>query len=270
VIRGLNPEFAPADDDEKGNELIEKRTKELLAAGPQGEVTGSSTPSVSLTVGAYTDPQKAAKALTGCYSAMSAGGRIQTVVLKDAPKVTESARKYKGFTFTEVRLAFDFDATVKELPDGLKENSLAQLKRLVSEKMGVWVGTDGKVVVQMAAKDWDAAAAALDGFQSGQKPVGDTAGYKLTRKNLPQEASLLLLLETGQTISMVIDMMRAMEGAIPGFPKIGPVKPMKGEPSFIGVAVTLKGDTATANLFVPGSAIATGRKLLADLFKSID
>jgi hypothetical protein len=270
VIRGLNPEFAPADDDEKGNELIEKRTKELLAAGPQGEVSGSSAPDVALTVGAYTEPEKAAKALAGCYSAMAAGGRIQSVVLKDAPKVTESARKYKGFTFAEVRLAFDFEATVKELPDALKENTLAQLKHRVSEKMGVWVGTDGKLVVQLSAKDWDAAAAALDEFLSGQKSIGATAGYKLTRKNLPQEASLLLLLETGQTITALLDTMRALENTVPGFPKIGQVKPPKAEPSFVGVAVTLKGDTATANLFVPGSAIAAGRKMLADLFKNLD
>ncbi len=33
TLRGLNPEFAPADDDEKSNEAVDKRMKELLAAG---------------------------------------------------------------------------------------------------------------------------------------------------------------------------------------------------------------------------------------------
>jgi hypothetical protein len=64
--------------------------------------------------------------------------------------------------------------------------------------------------------------------------------------------------------------MRAMEGAVPGFPKIGKVKPLKGEPSFVGVAITLKGDTATANLFVPAPAIAGGRKMLEDLFIKVE
>ena len=201
---------------------------------------------------------------------MTPGGRIQTVVLKDAPKVTQGAKKHKGFTFAEIRLSYDFEATVKDLPEALKENTLAQLKRLVAEKMTVWVGTDGKSVVHVLAKDWDAAAGALDQYFDGLKPVGDTAGYKLTRKNLPPDASLLIMLETGQTVTAILDALRAMEGAVPGFPKIGQVKPLKGDPTFIGIAVTLKGDTATANLFVPGTAIAAGRTLLAELFKTVD
>ena len=47
----------------------------------------------------------------------------------------------------------DAEATVKDLPDGLKENTLAQLKRAVSEKSAFWIGTDGKTVIQAGAKD---------------------------------------------------------------------------------------------------------------------
>ncbi len=47
-----------------------------------------------------------------------------------------------------MKLAFDFDASVKDLPDTAKEAMLAQLKQLVTEKMTLWVGTDGTSVVQ--------------------------------------------------------------------------------------------------------------------------
>jgi hypothetical protein len=270
ILRGLNPEFAPADDDAKGNEAVDKRLKELLAAGPQGEVSASGMPEVSLTVANYADPQKAAEALVGCYAAMSAGGRVQSVVLKDAPKVTEGARKHGGFTFAEVRLAFDFEATVKDLPEAVKEATLAQVKRTVSEKMSVWIGTDGKTVVQTSAKDWAAATAALDRFREGKNAVADTPGFKLTRKNLPPEASQLILMETAHTITTIVDTLRGLEGAVPDFPKIGKVKPVTGEPSYVGIAVTLKGDAATANLFVPGAAIADARKMLEGLFKKVE
>ncbi|QJW98972.1 hypothetical protein [Frigoriglobus tundricola] len=270
TIRGLNPEFGPADDDEKGAELIDKRMKELLAAGPQGEVTATGAPDVTLSVAAYTDAKKAVAALVGCYEAISAGGRIQSVVLKDAPKVTPAARKHKGFTFTEIRLAFDFEATVKDLPDGLKENTREQLKRMLAEKTTLWIGTDGKAVVLLTAKDWGTAAGTLDQFLDGRKPIGNTAGYKLTRQNLPPETSALLLTETGQTLTALLDAVRAMEGTVPDLPKIGKIKPLKGDPTFLGVAVTLKGDTATANVFVPGTAIAAGRSLLADVFKKVE
>jgi hypothetical protein len=270
TIRGLNPEFAPADDDEKGNEAIEKQQKELLAAGLKHEVSATGTPDVSLTISSYTDAKKAAAAIVGCYEAMSAGGRVHSVVLKDAPKVAAKARKHKGFECAEVKLAFDFDATVRDLPEGVRESTLAQIKRTVTEKMTVWVGTDGTDVVTLTGKDWAAASAALDNFLDNKKALGDTDGYKLTRKNLPPDASLLMLFETGQTLTMILDMLKGLEGAIPDFPKIGTIKPLKGEPTFIGVAVTLKGDIATANLFVPAPAIAVGRKLLENLFKTIE
>lgn len=270
AMRGLNPEFAPADDDEKGNAAVEKQQKELLAAGPQGDVSAAGTPDVALTIGAYTDPKKAVAALLGCYEAMSPGGRVQSVVLKDAPKIKADAVKHKDFAFTEVRLAFDFEATVKDLPEGLKETTLAQIKNLVAENMTVWIGTDGKTVVQAMAKDWDAVAGALDGFLDGKKPISDTAGYKVTRKNLPPDASLLMLMETGHTLTTLLDTVRAMEGTVPGVPKLGAIKPLKGEASFIGIAVTLKGDTASANLFVPATAIGAGRKMLDGLFKKVE
>ena len=270
TMRALSPEFAPADDDEKGTEAVEKRQKELLAAGLKTEVSAAGAPDLSLTVSTYADAKKAAAALVGCYEAMAAGGRVYSVVLKDAPKVATNARKHQNFTFAEVRLAFDFDATVKDLPEGVKETTLAQVKRLVAEKTTLWVGTDGARVVQVRAKDWDAAAGALDKFLDGKKSLGDDAGYKMTRKNLPADASLLMMFETGQTLTMILDMFKAMEAAIPDFPKIGTVKPLKGDPTYVGIAVTLKGDVATANVFVPAPAIAAGRKMLENLFRTIE
>jgi hypothetical protein len=270
TMSGLSPQFVPADDDEKGNTAIEKFQKGLLAAGPRSEISASGTPDVSLTIGTYSDAKKAVAALVGCYETMVPGGRIQSVVLKEKPKIEAGARKHQSFTFTEVRLVFDFDATAKDLPDELKEKMLTQLKRLVTEKMTVWVGTDGTSVVQVSAKDWDAARVEIDKYLDGQKVIGETAGYKLTRKNLPPDASFLMLLETGHTANMLLESLQAVAGVIPDFPKIGKVKPVKGEPAFIGIAITLKGDTATFNLFVPGTAIAAGHGILRDLLKKVE
>jgi hypothetical protein len=136
--------------------------------------------------------------------------------------------------------------------------------------MTVWIGTDGKTVVQATAKDWDAASGALDRYLDGKKPISATDGYKLTRKNLPPDANFLMLSETGQTLTGLVEAMRAMEATVPGFPKIGKLQPVKGEPSFIGIAVTLKADTATANLFIPATAIGVGRKMLDGLFKKVE
>lgn len=270
ALRGLNPEFAPADDDEKGNEAIEKQLAALHAAGPQGDVSAGGEPGSSFTASKYADPKKAAAALVGCYEAMTAGGRVQSAVLKDAPKVTKDAQKHAGFTFAEVRLAFDFEATVKDLPEPVKESTLGQLKRALSEQMTLWVGTDGKTVIQVQAKDFAAATAAVDAFLDPKKPVGDTDGFKLTRKQLPADANMLLMVETSQLVTVLVDSLKAMEGAVPGFPKIGAVKPLKGDPAFVGVAVTVKNDAATLNIFVPAAAIAAGKKIVAGLLTNIE
>lgn len=269
TLRGLSPEFAPADEDEKGNAVIEKLQKELTAAGLKGEVSASA-PDSALTITTYSDPKKASAALLGCYETMATGGRVHGVVLKDAPKLTANPRKHQGFACTEVKLAFDFDATLKDLPEGAKELTLAQMKRTVTEKQSMWIGTDGKSVVTITAKDWTAATAALDGFYDNKKTVGDTAGYKLTRKNLPADAGALVFLETGQTLTMLLDTFKALDGALPGLPKLGAVKPPKGEPTYIGVAITLKGEVATADVFIPATAIAAGRKLIDGLLKNPD
>ena len=267
TIHGLNPEFEPAEDDDKGAELIDQRTKELFAAGPQGEISAIGASNVTLCVATYADAKKATTALVGCYEAMSPNGRIQSIVLKDAPKVSPAARKHMGVTFTEIRLVFDFEATVKDLPDGLKEINREQIKRMGAEKTTLWIGTDGKKVIQLTGKDWDGAVGTFDRFLDGRKPIGDSPGFKTTRKNLPPEANAFLLLETGQTLTELLGTIHAMEGTVQGLPKIGKFKPLRGDPTFVGGAITLKGDTATADLFVPVTAIAAGRALLADAIK---
>ncbi len=267
VLRGLNQEFAPADDDEKGADALAARLKDVLAAGPKGEVTAAGPPDVSLTIGTYADPDAAVKALAGRFAAVGAGGRVFGVVQKNAPKLAPGARKHRGFAFTEINLALDFEATVAGLPEPVRASTLAQLKRAITEKSAVWVGTDGKSVVQAVGTDWGAVTRALDVFLDGKQQLGDTPGYKLTRKNLPADANVLTLMETGQTISSLFDAVGGIAGVVPGFPQLGKLKPAGGEPTYVGVAVTLKNDTAGVTLFVPVTAIAAGRKMLADVFK---
>ncbi len=154
VLRGLNQEFAPADDDEKGAAALAARLKEVLAAGPKGEVLAAGPPDVTLTIGTYAEPEAAVRALAGRFAAVGAGGRVFGVVQKGAPKVAPGARKHRGFALTEIKLALDFDATVAGLPEPLRDGTAAQLKRAITDKSAVWVGTDGKSVVQAVGTDW--------------------------------------------------------------------------------------------------------------------
>lgn len=265
-------EFSVAEDDEKGLAQLEKLLAEVTAAGPQGDYSASNAPESSIGVTAYKSAEKAATALVKIYENMPAGGKFSGVVLKGKPKVKNEAATVGDFKFTEVNLTFDFAATVEALPEAAREAAMGQYKRLMKEKTSIWLGTDGKVVVQLTAKDWDTAKKLLEDYLSGKGGVGSDAGFQLARKNLPPEASLLYMFETSQVVTMLAEQAKAMGQAIPGgvFPQIGNVKPVKGDATYIGIALTLKPQTATFDLFVPGTAMNVMTKMILPLFKKVE
>lgn len=271
VFRQFSQEFGAAEDDEKGAAAIEKLLAEVGAAGPQGEFNATSTPHSGLTVTSYQSADKAFAALTKLYKAIGSGGRFSNVVLKEKPKVADKAQSHRDFAFSEVRLTFDFAATVEALPENVRESTLNSLKRLLKEKTTLWVGTNGKVVVQLVAKDWDAAKKLLDDYLDGKAAVGTEAGFQLTRKNLPGNATAIYLFETSQALTMLVEQVKAAGAAIPGgLPPIGDVKPVKGDPTFVGVALSLKPQVATCDAFVPGTAMNVATKMLASLFRRVE
>lgn len=270
AMKALGAEFAAAEDDDDGAEAIDKLLAALAKAGPGAAFAAAHPPGTAITVTPYRDAAGAAAATTKLYQTLEAGGRVAAVVLKDKPKVAEKAKSHRGFTFAEVRLTFDFDATVASLPDNVRESTVKTLKRAANEKTTLWVGTDGKVLASVAAKDWAAAGGLLDAYLDGKGTVGGEAGFKLTRKNLPAAANLLSMTETGEMIQTWVEQLKSLGDSMPGFPQVGSVKPVKGEPTYMGVAVTLKADTATLDGFLPTTALNVAKKMLMPLFKNIE
>jgi len=270
LFHELNQEFATTDDDEKGAAAIEQHLKDRSAAGPRGEWSATTTQGTTITVSNYKDSAKAIRATTNAYKAIAPGGRISSVIVKTTPLVSDEAEKYRGFTFSEVRIHFDFETTVASLPEDDKEVALESLKRAISEKTTIWIGTDGKVVITVSAKDWTSAKEILDKYLDGKQVVGNDQAFKATRDQLPTDATLLMVAETGSIVATLVDAVRAMAQAIPGAPRIGSVKPVKGAPTYVGFAVTLKGDTIGMTAFVPTGAIAVTRKIIDGLLKNFE
>jgi hypothetical protein len=76
--------------------------------------------------------------------------------------------------------------------------------------------------------------------------------------------------ETGEMIQTWVEQLKSLGDSMPGFPQVGSVKPVKGEPTYMGVAVTLKADTATLDGFLPTTALNVAKKMLMPLFKNIE
>lgn len=263
-------EFTAPEDDEKTEAQLEKHYKERAAAGFRGETSAHKQTDSSINIMSYKEPAKGMDATIKLYKAVPAGGRIGTVVLKSAPKVIADAEKYKGFTFTEIKLQFDFDATVAALPEELKEATLEALKKSNAEKTNLWIGTDGQKVIQVTGKDWAAAKSTLESYLDAKQFVGDDKAFKVTRDHLPADATIVVMGETASTMKTMFEQTQAMAKAMPGFPQIGSLKTVKGDPTYLGMAVSLKGDVIGLTVFVPTGSIAVGRKLLDGVFRNVE
>ncbi|MBA4188968.1 MAG: hypothetical protein C0467_13305 [Planctomycetaceae bacterium] len=271
VVRDLGQEFATTDDDGKGAELLEQHLKAVADAGPGAEYSAALPPAASITVTAYKDADKAAKGLAKAFKAIGAGGRVNGIVVKSAPRVGDDAEKHAGFTFASVNLNFDFEASVAALPEMVRDATLEAFKRAVPEKAAQWIGSDGKVVVRVMAKDWEAAKKLIDQYLGGKATIGANAGFKKVREQLPAEANVLFIAEIESAINGLVAAMKPAADAIPGFPQIGIVKKVEGgQPAYLGFAVTLKGEVATVTGFVPIASLETAAKMLESLFKKVE
>jgi hypothetical protein len=270
LVRSFGTAFQGAPEDAGGAARVEKFEAEIAAAGPGTELAATS-PDAALGVTEYARPAMAAAAERTLYQELGKGARVGGVVLREPPRVTEAAQKHRGFTLAEVKLVFDFEATVAALPENARGPALAILKRTAREKTVTWLGTDGKVVVRATARDWPAARKLLDAYLDGTAGVGGEAGFQLTRKNLPADATAIRLFETREAVLAVLDYYREMAKGLPGdLPPIGPVKSVPGEPTYVGLALTLRPQAVTVDLFVPGAAMNVAARMLGPLFRNIE
>ncbi len=271
MLQSFAQEYGAAEDDEKGQEAMKKLAAGLAAAGESGQYAAASIPVAGIQVSEFKDPTKAVAAMQGMLRGLAEGGTFQNVMLKEKPTVKVDAQKHAGFTLTEVKMSLDLEAALKDLPEGAREAAEASMKRMMKEKMTFWFGTDGKRYVQINADNWAAAEKLLDGYVGGKDKVSALPGFAVTRKNLPAETSVLGLVEVGQTIAMIGDFMKTMKGQVPNFPADFPdLKAPKGDPAFLGTAITLQPGSARFDFFVPAAAIGIGRQVVEPLMKKVD
>ena len=170
-------------------------------------------------------------------------------------------------------LVLDLEASAGNIPDeNLRQATIESMKRLVSERTTYWFGTDGKRYVQVSGKDWDAARKLLDAYLDGKETVGSDEAFQAVRKQLPAEASQVVIADVGRMLGSFGDYMKAIVEALPAFPglNLSELKPARGEPTYAGVAVVLKSGSVGVTVAIPPAAVKTGRIVLAPLFETKD
>ncbi|MFO0798617.1 MAG: hypothetical protein U0804_14175 [Gemmataceae bacterium] len=270
TFRPFTQNFTAPDGQDETDAKITKLLNQVSAAGAGVEVTGSSGSNAGIVMSQYKNAKQAAAGLVGAYGAVPVGGKVMGVVTKEKTRVTDAAQTHRGFTFAEMKLAFDFEATIQSLPEQARETTLGNLKRVAKERMTFWIGTDGKTVATLTAEDWGAASKLLDDYLDGTAGVGTEAGFKTTRSNLPADATAVYLAETSQAVQMITDQVKGIPtpNGRPAIGKLGNVQ--GGEPTYLGFALTLKPQGAGVDVFVPGTAMNVAARMLAGAFRRVE
>jgi hypothetical protein len=261
---------AMVDKDAKQAKEIEAALDQMARAGPGVRVDSAAIPPTGLQVWQFEDPAKAVAAMTKLARSADAGGALQGGVLKEKPVIKEGAEKYNDFTLTSVELAWDVEKMAaqagagNELPKEIQDKLAEGMKTLLGEKLRYWYGTDGKVFVQVTAKDWASAERLLDRYFKGQKGIGEVAAFRDVRKEMPQEATMLAVVDLIQYLGMMVDTFKPLAAGFFPLPPTFPGKPDK--PSYVGGSVSLGAERGSLDIYISAAAVHEAFKAFAQPF----
>jgi len=266
MLRALAPLMYGASGTDEGKKTMDAAIEQLIASGQKVTLSATNVPPAGINVVTCDDPAKAAQAQVKIFRALGEGATFQNAAIKGKPEIKENAESYKGFKFNYSRIVFDIDKIAEAIPGGGEDVKKA-MKKLLGEDIKSWFGTDGKRYVTLIAKDWTTAKEHLDTYLDGSRSLGSDPAYAATRKQLPAEATVLVLADAGKFAQAMTDYMLAIFKAIPGVPFNLPaeVKPVATNTSYMGVAISFRAEHGGFEMFLPAKAVQEIRKVITPL-----
>jgi hypothetical protein len=183
------------------------------------------------------------------------GMKFQQIPLKGKP-VVGGELIVGDTTFTQVKLAFDFEAFGNGQPEPVREAAVKSAKALLPETLSIWVGGTKTSFLRIVAKDEKAAKAIAEKLLAGGVP--NNAAAAQATAGLSGEVGACFLLDAIALANFAGDYLPAMLGAMPGLPFDGDTMKLakvKGATAYVGFAMTMKGNAGWVDLFVPHRAI---------------
>jgi hypothetical protein len=251
-----------AKDDEK-SKAIQAALDELVAAGPTMQFATASMPlTTGVQVHEYKDATKASAAFLKLLQSIPDGNNYQNVPVK-SKTIKADALTHKGIKLHHAKFVWDFAKAVEQLPDENLKGAMADaMKKFVGDQLDLWFGTDGKVVIQVIGGDEKSVTAQLDAYLDGKSTVGADAAFALTRKNLPSDAGMVVLMDTAKFTKSMMIYAGAILKNMPGVPFALPEPQGKeGKPAYTGYAISAKPTSVRFDLFFPAKGVAAIRKL---------
>jgi hypothetical protein len=227
--------------------------EELAKAGPNLMLSSLSFPAGGLNLYQFDDPAKAVDASLQMYRKMN----HKEAKLKEKPTVKANAEKYGDFKLHSVQMAWDFDKLAEPAAKGgddAKKQYIEAMKGILGEKTNIWFGTDGKVMVQINAPDWETAKKLLDQYTNGKATAGEVKGFKDARDEMPKQTSLMGLVDATHMFATILETVKPMLPPGVALPPGWPNLPAKSPSAYVGMAVTLQPSRGGFDLFITAEA----------------
>jgi hypothetical protein len=274
LLQGVGGSFlglGGGSSDSKDSKAYQEAVEALNKLKVENTASSSDFPAAGLQVSQYADAAKAVELTLKMFQAMPENAAFAGTVVKGKPKIHADAKKVGELSLHSVELTWDLDKAVERFPEELRDAMKESIKKMLGTESRMWFGSKGKLFVQVTAKDWEAASKILDSFLSGNSALGKEEGYAEARKALPAEASMITLIDAGRAGYFIAQYGSEVLKNIPGFPAqlLGEPKMPEGKPVFIGIAVTLKPQNGSLDIWLPASGVNAIIKVLAPLFNGL-
>src|SRR5262249_34142479 len=173
------------------------------------------------------------------------------------------AETFRNFKLNHYSWTYDFEKMAEKVPQGGKE-MVEAMKTMMGDGVKSWAGTDGKVFVQIIAKDWASAQRMLEDYLDGKNTVGSQQPFQDARKHLPAQASMVVLMDGPQYTQMMGEFMGPIMKA-QGLPfNLPALKAPKGK-SFFGMALGMQPEQGSVDFWIPVTAVTEIRKMVEPL-----
>lgn len=257
----------------KDTQAFKEAVAQIAAARLKARYSSVTMPMQGLQVEQYEDPAKAVAGQMKLLQALDQGDSYGSGVLKGKPEVKADAQKYRGFTFNFVSATWDIDEILKQqgakdLPEPLQKQMGEAMKKLMGEGTKAWFGTNDQLFLQATAADWEAAKKMIDQFLDKKELLGDQEAFQAVRKELPAEATQLLFMDLPMYTKVIVAFVQEMLKGFPLLPfNLQGLQLGAGKASYVGVAITLKPETGSVDVWVPAMAAQEIYKIFAPLLK---
>jgi hypothetical protein len=274
LLQGVSGSFlglGGGSSDSKDNKAYQEAVEALNKLKVENTASSSDFPAAGLQVTQYEDPAKAVELTLKMFKAMPENAAFAGTVIKGKPKIQTDVKKVGNVSLHGVELTWDLDKAVERFPEELRDAMKESLNKMLGTETRMWFGSTGKLFAQVTAKDWESASKILDSFLSGNSALGKEEGYAEARKALPAEASMVTLIDAGRAGYFIAQYGSEVLKNVPGFPAqlLAEPKMPEGKPVFVGIAVTLKPQNGSLDIWLPAAGVNAIIKVLAPLFNGL-